>query len=145
MLAAGVALTLVGMTWLSFVHSGSTYLSGVALPMILIGAGQGLAFAPLTAAGIAGVKADDAGAASGLVNTAHQLGSALGLGILVAISAGAGSAAESPKEALTEHVSTALTAGAGLLAGCLVIVLVFIVPQAGKRKQVDSHPKIVQS
>ncbi|WP_415394834.1 MFS transporter [Rhodococcus globerulus] len=134
LLAAGVALTLVGMTWLSFVHSGSTYLSGVALPMILIGAGQGLAFAPLTAAGIAGVKADDAGAASGLVNTAHQLGSALGLGILVAISAGAGSAAESPKEALTEHVSTALTAGAGLLAGCLVIVLVFIVPPTGKRK-----------
>ena len=42
--------------------------------MVLIGAGQGLAFAPLTAAGIAGVDAADAGAASGLVNTAHQLG-----------------------------------------------------------------------
>ena len=79
------------MAWLSLVHPGSTYLTAIALPMILIGAGQGLAFAPLTSAGISGVQAEDAGAASGLVNTAHQLGSALGLGILVAVSAGAGS------------------------------------------------------
>jgi hypothetical protein len=32
-----------------------TYLSAVALPMVLVGAGQGLAFAPLTSAGSAGV------------------------------------------------------------------------------------------
>ena len=44
--------------------------------MVLIGAGQGLAFAPLTSFGIAGVPAEDAGAATGLVNTAHQLGMA---------------------------------------------------------------------
>jgi len=47
-------------------------------PMVLIGAGQGLAFAPLTTFGIAAVRGEDAGAASGLVNTAHQLGMALG-------------------------------------------------------------------
>ena len=41
--------------------------------MVLIGAGQGLAFAPLTSFGIR-CPAADAGAASGLVNTAHQLG-----------------------------------------------------------------------
>ena len=57
--------------------------------MLLIGAGQGLAFAPLTSFGIVGVARADAGAASGLVNTAHQLGMATGLAILVAISAGA--------------------------------------------------------
>ena len=73
------------MAWLSRVDAGSAYLTAVALPMVLIGAGQGLAFAPLTSAGIAGSTPADAGAASGLVNTAHQLGSALGLGILVAV------------------------------------------------------------
>ncbi|MCW2091454.1 UNVERIFIED_ORG: sugar phosphate permease [Rhodococcus erythropolis] len=130
------------MAWLSLVHPGSTYLTAIALPMILIGAGQGLAFAPLTSAGISGVQAEDAGAASGLVNTAHQLGSALGLGILVAVSAGAGSSADDATTALTDHVSTALTAGTALLAACLVIVLALIVPVTRTRstaKQFDQE------
>ena len=65
-LSVGIAVTLAGMAWLSLVHPGSTYLTAIALPMILIGAGQGLAFAPLTSAGISGVQAEDAGAASGI-------------------------------------------------------------------------------
>jgi MFS family permease len=56
---------------------GSSYLSAVPVPMVLIGTGQGLAFAPMTSAGLAGVNGSDAGAASGLINTFHQLGSAL--------------------------------------------------------------------
>ena len=70
-LAVGVLATLAGMAWLSALDESSTYLTGLALPMILIGAGQGLAFAPLTSAGIAGTEASDAGAASGLVNVFH--------------------------------------------------------------------------
>ena len=54
-LVAGVALTLAGMAWLASVDAASSYLTGVALPMVLIGAGQGLAFAPLTSFGIVGV------------------------------------------------------------------------------------------
>ena len=115
LLAAGVLTTLVGMAWLSRVDAGSAYLTAVALPMVLIGAGQGLAFAPLTAAGISGVDPADAGAASGVVNTAHQLGSALGLGILVAVSATVPGSTDTVT-GLADHVSTALTAGAGLLA-----------------------------
>jgi predicted MFS family arabinose efflux permease len=71
-LAAGVALTLAGMAWLSRVGADGSYLTAVALPMVLIGIGQGLAFAPMTTAGLAGDDAHDAGAASGVVNTAHQ-------------------------------------------------------------------------
>ena len=47
-----VALTLAGMAWLAQVDTVDSYLTGVALPMVLIGAGQGLAFAPLTSFGI---------------------------------------------------------------------------------------------
>ncbi len=86
-LVAGILLTLAGMFWLSRVGVDSAYLTGVALPMILIGAGQGLAFAPLTSFGIIGAPASDAGAASGLVNTFHQVGTCLGLGIAVAAAA----------------------------------------------------------
>src|SRR3954453_12602004 len=102
-LVAGVALTLAGMAWLAQVDATSTYLSAVALPMLLIGAGQGFAFAPLTSFGLVGVRGDDAGAASGLVNTAHQLGTATGLAILVTASADV--------TGMVDRVGVALTCG----------------------------------
>ncbi|MDR7161874.1 MFS transporter [Arthrobacter sp. BE255] len=127
LLAAGLALTLAGMALLSTITAGTPYLPGVALPMVLIGVGQGLGFAPLTSAGIAGASANDAGAASGLVNTSHQLGSALGVGVLVAVSANAGS--------LAGTAAVAYTGGSIMLAAALLVALVLIVPaeQAARR------------
>jgi predicted MFS family arabinose efflux permease len=52
LLASGLAITTVGMFWLSRLSGETSYLAGVALPMVLIGAGQGAALSPLTAAGI---------------------------------------------------------------------------------------------
>jgi EmrB/QacA subfamily drug resistance transporter len=127
-LTAGVAATLAGMAWLAQVQVTSSYWTSVALPMILIGAGQGLAFAPLTSAGIAGIGASNAGAASGLVNTFHQVGMALGLSVLVAVSAGSGHGLTSAAAVLTAHVHTALTAGTVLLAASLLTVLGLILP-----------------
>jgi hypothetical protein len=120
LLAAGLAVTMIGMLWLSRLSADTSYLSGVALPMILIGAGQGATLSPLTAAGIAGVAGEDAGAASGLVNVAHQLGGSLGLGILVTIFAAAG-------DGLAHRVATALSVGTGMLALALGLVVTLIV------------------
>jgi Major Facilitator Superfamily len=127
-LTAGVAATLAGMAWLAQIQATSSYWTSVAMPMILIGAGQGLAFAPLTSAGIAGIGARDAGAASGLVNTFHQIGMALGLSVLVAVSAGSGHGLTSAAAVLTAHVHTALTAGTVLLAASLLAVIGLILP-----------------
>jgi len=135
-LAVGVVLTFLGMVWLSRVQATDSYWDAVALPMVLIGAGQGLAFAPLTSAGIANVPAEDAGAASGLVNTFHQLGMALGLGFLVAASATAGTGMQSAALALTARVDTALFAGSGLLALCLIALLTLVVPPALRHQTV---------
>src|SRR4051794_9045929 len=71
-LVAGVALTLTGTTWLAQVDATTSYLSGVAGPMVPIGPGQGLAFAPPTRVGIAGGRAADAGPAPGRVDPAHH-------------------------------------------------------------------------
>jgi EmrB/QacA subfamily drug resistance transporter len=131
-LVAGVTLTLAGMIWLSRVTPESSYLLAVALPMVLIGAGQGLAFAPMTSAGLAGTTAEDAGAASGVVNTFHQVGSSLGLGILVAAASVASATIHSTTAAsrLAVQVSAALTAGSILLGLALVVTLALIVPAA---------------
>ncbi|MCU1566984.1 MAG: transporter [Pseudarthrobacter sp.] len=125
-LLAGILLTLGGMIWLSRAGVDSSYLTGVALPMILIGAGQGLAFAPLTSFGIVGAPASDAGAASGLVNTFHQIGTCLGLGVAVA------AAATVPAGPATAHlaaqVSAALTTGSVLLLLALSVAAALILP-----------------
>jgi EmrB/QacA subfamily drug resistance transporter len=132
-LATGLAVCLVGMAWLSRVSVDSGYLLGVALPMVLIGAGQGMALGPLTAFGIAGVAPQDAGAASGVVNVAHQLGNSLGLAVLVAVAA-AGAGRLQGAALLAHRVTAALTTSAAWLALALLLVWALIVrPQAARR------------
>lgn len=127
LLAGGLTLTLVGMAWLSRVSVDSGYLVGIALPMVLIGIGQGASLSPLTSAGIANVAPEDAGAASGLVNVAHQLGGSIGLGVLVVVFAAAGASALEGRTLLAHRVAASLTAGTAMLALALAVVFLLIV------------------
>jgi hypothetical protein len=126
LLAGGVVIALIGMTWLSRLTEHTPYLTGIALPMLVLGVGAGAAFTPLTSSGVAGVDAEEAGAASGLVNVAHQLGGSLGLGVLVTVFASA-LAALARTAGLANAISTALSAGAVMLGVGLAVVLVLIV------------------
>ena len=127
LLAGALVLAVVGMAWLGRVCADSSFLTGIALPMVLIGVGQGGALAPLTSAGVAGVDAADAGAASGVVNVSHQLGGSLSLGVLVAVFAAAHSGALQGRALLAHQVGAALTGGAVLLALSLAVVVLLIV------------------
>jgi EmrB/QacA subfamily drug resistance transporter len=127
LLASGLLLALIGMGWLSRISVGEDYVTQMALPMVLLGIGMGSAFTPLTTAGISGVADCDAGAASGLVNTAHQLGGTLGIGILVTIFAAAG---EGQANQLAAGVPAALTASAMLIALALCVVMAAMRPQS---------------
>jgi EmrB/QacA subfamily drug resistance transporter len=89
LLAGGLVTALAGMAWLSQLSAGASYFPHVAVPLAVIGVGVGAAFIPLTAAGLAGVAGSDAGAASGLVNAAQQLGGSVGVGVLVSVFASA--------------------------------------------------------
>ncbi|ANS78984.1 putative transmembrane efflux protein [Serinicoccus hydrothermalis] len=120
LLTLGVAVTLAGTGWLSLAEPGAGYLLPVAAPMVLVGAGQGLAFAPLTSFGIVDAPAQEAGAASGLVNTFHQLGMALGLAVLVALTA-------SVAEPVAEF-GLALRGATALLSLSLLVVLAGLLP-----------------
>jgi EmrB/QacA subfamily drug resistance transporter len=138
-LVVGVAVTFIGMAWLSRLSADTPYLTGIALPMVLLGIGQGASLGPLTAAGIAGVTADDAGSASGLVNVAHQLGGSLGLGILVTVFAAARSSTLTGSALLAHQVSAALSVGAGLLALALIVVLVLIAHNPVRQQAIEEH------
>lgn len=121
-LIAGLVVGTVGMAWLSRASAGASYIASVALPMLLVGISQGLTLSPLTAAGIAGVRHEDAGAASGAVNVAHQMGSSVGLGILVALAAvGAGSL--EGRDLLAYRITTAFDAATIMLVLSLLVAL----------------------
>jgi MFS family permease len=132
-LLTGVALTAAGMVWLSRLGLHTPYVTGVALPMILIGAGQGLALAPMTSSGVDGVAPVDASAASGLVNTVHQIGSGLSLSILTAVAATA--ATGSTTADIAFRSGSALAGSAVLLALAVLAVLTLIVPARATRNE----------
>ena len=101
----------------------TAYVVGIALPMVVFGIGQGLGLSALTTGGMAGIAAKDAGVAGGLVNVAHHLGGALGLGILVTVFDAAGAAGDGPRELLAHRVSAALTADTAFLVLALLVTL----------------------
>jgi EmrB/QacA subfamily drug resistance transporter len=120
LVVVGLTLVTAGMAWITQLDSQTSFLYGAVGPLILLGLGQGLTFGPLTSAGVAGAQSQDAGAASGLVNTAHQLGSTLGVAVLTAAAAGA--------TTLEQRVVDAYTGGTIMLAGAVIAALVLIVP-----------------
>jgi EmrB/QacA subfamily drug resistance transporter len=137
-LIGGLVLALVGLLWLSRISTTTDYWTGVALPMLLIGGGMGLAFTPLTQAAIAGVDHHDAGAASGLVNVFQQLGSTLGIGLLVTVFAAA-SDSSGTAASLAEGVPTTIAVSAGLIAAALIVALTVMRPGlAGARTTVPT-------
>jgi len=86
---AGFVVAAAGLLWLTRLDVDSTYAANILGPLIVIGAGMGLAMAPAMTAGTSGVHASDAGVASALVNTAQQVGGSIGTAVLSTIAANA--------------------------------------------------------
>ena len=117
-LTSGLGLSVAGLAGLGRLDAMSAYWTAVALPMLLVGTGQGLALSPLTVAGVAGVAAGEAGAASGVVNVVHQLGGSIGLAVLVAVASTAGSHGPA-----VHRFAAAFTAAAAMLAAALAVAV----------------------
>ncbi|HLU56322.1 MAG TPA: MFS transporter [Pseudonocardia sp.] len=116
--AAGAAVTALGFAWqgLAATALDGGYLDELLGPAVLVSVGGGLLTTPLTAAVTSGVAPDAAGLASGLLNTAKQVGGALGLAALVVVAAGpAGGLAFDVVFAAMAVVAAAVGAGAALL------------------------------
>lgn len=82
MLFGATAIT-VSTIWLTRLTATSHYVSGLLGPMILLGIGLGCSFLPLSIIVLTGVRREEAGAVSGILQTTQQVGGSLGLGILV--------------------------------------------------------------
>ncbi|MXM66384.1 DHA2 family efflux MFS transporter permease subunit [Streptomyces sp. HUCO-GS316] len=83
----GLVVAATGMFWLSRLTPHSSYTATLMPAMFVTAAGLGCAFVPLTLGAVRGVDEADSGSASGLLNTAQQIGGALGVAGLAMLAA----------------------------------------------------------
>ena len=130
LMLSGMSLALVAMVLMSRLQAGTTY-PYILGSLILLGLGTGSSLVALTAASLAGVAPEDAGAASGLVNVIQQVGAALGVAILVTVFSSASGHAQLAAgrlqvAALVHGLDTTFAVGAlfGFVALAMVAALV---------------------
>jgi EmrB/QacA subfamily drug resistance transporter len=145
--AVGMALMGTGSLLLTQVSVSGSYLGDIFLGLLIFGPGIGLAFVTATVAALAGVAEHESGLASGLSNTAFQMGAAIGTAIVATVAVSqtkdylAGDAAANPLVALTDGFQSAFFA-AGLLAavGAVLALLLLGRPRGSEPKQIDLEP-----
>jgi len=129
LIIVGIVATALGNFLLSGVHENTGY-PVLLVAMLLCGGGSGLVFVPISMATMDGVPAADAGAVSGLINTMQQIGSALGLAVLVTVFGAArngaapisGSTVAQARHAFVVGVRQSFLIAAAILVVCAVMV-----------------------
>ncbi|WP_440556158.1 MFS transporter [Streptomyces sp. SCPE 10] len=116
LIGGGLLVLAAGLVWLSQVQPTGTFVVDV-LPASLVAAlGMSLAYIPAMMAAMSGAPPEQAGLASGIVNTTYQVGSALGLAALTAVATSAGAGKLGNLPALTDGFSAAFMWAAAIAA-----------------------------
>jgi predicted MFS family arabinose efflux permease len=112
-MAAGMAIAGLGALWLSRAGADATYASDLLPGFLAVGFGAGMAFVAVSVVTMDRIAHEEAGLASGLLSTAHELGAAIGVAVLAAVtlSGGIGDA----------FAVSAAVAGAGALAALVAV------------------------
>lgn len=84
-LASGQAVVALALALLGFGPTNVDYAVHLMVPLALLGLGGGLSFPALTIIAMSDARPQDAGLASGLLNTTGQVGGALGLAVLATL------------------------------------------------------------
>jgi EmrB/QacA subfamily drug resistance transporter len=125
----GLVLASAGLLYLTQLPVDGSYVSDLLVGLLPMSIGMGLVFVPITLLATSGVSADDSGLASGLFNTAQQVGGSLGLAILSTL------AASQTSKLLSDHSTTVaaarvsgyhvafLAAGIMLAAGAVIMAV----------------------
>jgi MFS family permease len=130
--ATGTGLLAGGALLLTQVSAGGSYVDDMLLGLLVYGAGIGPVFVTATVAALAGVEERESGLASGLSNTAFQIGAALGVAIVTTVTVTrsedylAANDGANPLVVLNEGLQSAflacfVLAGIGLAAALLLL------------------------
>jgi EmrB/QacA subfamily drug resistance transporter len=129
-LVTGMVALTAGLAWFTQVSVDGTYVQDLLPGFLLVGVGLGFSFVPISIAALAGVRANEMGLASGLINTSQQIGGALGIAALSTIATSRTSDAvasgTAQAQAAVDGFSAAFLAGLGIAAAGIVAAAVLI-------------------
>jgi EmrB/QacA subfamily drug resistance transporter len=145
--ATGMALLGAGSLLLTQVSVGGSYFGDIFFGLLVFGPGVGLAFVTATVAALAGVAEHESGLASGLTNTAFQIGAALGVAIVTTVAVTrshdylAANKGANHLIALNEGFRSAFLTLAVLAGIGLLVALLFLgSPQEALRERIETVP-----
>jgi EmrB/QacA subfamily drug resistance transporter len=141
-IAAGMAFLTIGLLYFTQVSVGGSYLGDLLPGFLLIAVGLGFSFVPISIAALAGVRASQAGLASGLFNTSQQIGGALGIAALSAVATSttddAVASGTAVPNALTDGFERAFIWG-GIIAALGILVALVLVRRSELEAQVEEE------
>jgi len=143
-IVAGMLILAAGMAVLSLVRPDGNFAADVLPASLIAAAGMSLAFIPSLGTAISSAKPEEGGLASGIVNTAYQVGSALGLAAMTAVATSQGADQLGNASALTDGYSAAFLGAAGIaVAGALLALVTLRIPRvAPAQPVVDERSQI---
>jgi EmrB/QacA subfamily drug resistance transporter len=141
-LAVTPLISAAGLFMLSYIPIHSSYWTHVVPGMFILGLGLGATFVSLLSAATSGVRGDQSGLASGIINTTSQIGGSLGLAVLTGVTATvAATYIKSAKAVNSVTQATGLVHGyrrGYFLAGCFnifaALVALIIIRQKSQSK-----------
>jgi hypothetical protein len=129
-MVAGMALMAGGLAYFTQLSPNGSYVGDLLSGLLIVGMGMPFAFVSISIGALAGVRDQDAGLASGINNTALQIGGALGIAVISTVATshtenliGSGTAAPT---ALTEGFQSGLWVGAGVAIAGLLAALALV-------------------
>jgi MFS family permease len=133
LLFPGLGLAAAGLVLFTRAPVDGSYVEHVLPVMVLLGTGMGICFPALMTIAMSGARQDDAGLASGLVNTTAEVGGAVGLALLATLSAshsdGLIASGTSTASALTSGYHLAFWIAAGLIVAALAVAALVLKPE----------------
>jgi EmrB/QacA subfamily drug resistance transporter len=124
-LVVGMGLVAAGLALFARAPVDASFTADVLPSMVILGIGIGMAMNPLLLAAMSDVKPEEAGLASGVVNTSFMMGGALGLAVLASVAA-AVTGDDTSLEALTDGYHTAFIVGTLFAVAAGVVAAVFM-------------------
>jgi EmrB/QacA subfamily drug resistance transporter len=129
-LGVGLGVAAIGLALFARAPVDGNFVVDVLPSMILLGIGAGIAFNPVLLAAMSDVEPNEAGLASGVVNTAFMMGGALGLAVLASLAASRTdtlrASGDGPLVALTGGYHAAFLLGALFAAAAAAVGVVFL-------------------
>ncbi|MEO5576830.1 MAG: MFS transporter [Gaiellaceae bacterium] len=135
-LVGGMTLVATGLALFARVPVDGSFAIDVLPSMLILGVGIGMAMNPLFLAAMSDVQPEDAGVASGVVNTSFMMGGALGLAVLASVAAAQTGGSTTPA-ALVDGYQAAFLVGTVFAVAAAVVAGVFL--RGGPAPAMDPH------